>query len=92
MYYASAPLDYHRVAAYLDRILRGEKPGDLPVQFPVKYGMAVNLKTANALGLRGATVDSAARGRGDRVKGRTAGRPERRLLLPETLTKWCASE
>jgi putative ABC transport system substrate-binding protein len=38
-------------AAYVDRILRGEKPGDLPVQFPVKYEMAVNLKTAKALGL-----------------------------------------
>jgi putative ABC transport system substrate-binding protein len=35
----------------VDRILRGEKPGDLPVQFPVKYPMAVNLKTAKALGL-----------------------------------------
>ena len=35
----------------MDRILRGEKPGDLPVQFPVKYEMIVNRKTANALGL-----------------------------------------
>ena len=36
---------------YVDRILRGEKPGDLPVQFPVKYEMVVNRKTAKALGL-----------------------------------------
>ena len=38
-----------RAAAYVDRILRGEKPGDLPVQFPVKYEMIVNLKTAKGL-------------------------------------------
>ena len=42
---------YRRAASYVDRILRGEKPGDLPVQFPVKYEMVVNRKTAKALGL-----------------------------------------
>jgi putative tryptophan/tyrosine transport system substrate-binding protein len=42
---------YHRAAAYVDRILRGAKPAELPVQVPVKFEMALNLKTAKALGL-----------------------------------------
>jgi putative ABC transport system substrate-binding protein len=43
--------NYRRAATYVDRILRGEKPGDLPVQLPTKYEMVVNRKTATALGL-----------------------------------------
>jgi len=52
MAYGADSLDqYHRGASYVDRILKGEKPADLPVQAPVKYQLVINLKTAKALGL-----------------------------------------
>ena len=52
MGYGADPIKLQRIAAsYADRILRGEKVSELPVQFPTKFDLVINLKTAKAIGL-----------------------------------------
>jgi ABC transporter substrate binding protein len=82
---------YHRSASYVDRILRGAKPEDLPVQLPTKFEMAVNVKTGQRARPYRAAIHSAERRRGDPVVGPVQSQDENCPHYPQCCDAQAAS-
>ena len=86
--YGPDPTDlFYRAASYIDRILKGEKPGDLPVQAPTKYDLIINLKTAKALGV---SVPLGLLNAADEVGNRRSHDSSAGVELPKFLAIGCA--
>ena len=69
-YGANLPINFVASPSFIDKIFKGAKPGDLPVEQPTKFELVINLKTAKALGLMVPPIAACPRRRGDRIAGR----------------------